>query len=260
MNMWLQILWPYPEPISATEQNANRQKNLDLDARIKHLLSLSKVEPTVHLEAARRIADEEDRRKSGAETRATTFIAAVATLIPLMTWSLGSTTSSICSAGWGCVTWTAVFVLAVIYFVTAAYWALQSLAVANYHVIGVEDIVLIREDKRDIFKELIRQTLLQARKNRDTINQKLIYIKVAQRRFFNGLVILGLLLMFDPISRFDVFTFLRSQIGMVLSPISAPAQNQPATQPLTSGPAQKLTPKLSSASQPSNNPSEPRKP
>lgn len=230
MSRWLRTLWPYPENMSTAELGEHMQKNLDLDARIKDLQSLSKVDPAVYLEAARRIADEEDRRKSGAETRATTFIAAVATLIPLMTWALGNATPS-CSSGWGCVTWTAVFFLAVVYFVTAAYWALQSLAVANYHVIGVEDIVLIRENSKNIYKELIRNTLLQARKNQDTINQKLTYIKVAQRRFFNGLAVLGFLLMFDPISRFDILKFLYSQVcSSVISKVTTPEKSQSAMQ------------------------------
>lgn len=226
MKKWFNALWPRPGRISAAERKAIMQGGLDLDARIKRLQNLSKVEPSLYLEAARRISDEEDRRKSGAETRATTFIAAVAALIPLMTWALGNTDASICSKGWGCFTWTAVFVLAVVYFVTAAYWALRSLAVANYHVIGVEDIVQIREEGKDICKELIQQTLLQARKNRDTINQKLTYIKVAQRRFFNGLAVLGLLLMCDPVSRFGVLTFLQSQVrSWVSSTASVPVQS-----------------------------------
>lgn len=259
MNMWLRTLWPHPERTSATEREANRQEGLDLDARIKHLQSLSKVEPLVYLEAARRIADEEDRRKSGAETRATTFIAAVATLIPLMTWALGNTASTICSAGWGCVTWTAVFILAVVYFVTAAHWALQSLAVANYHVIGVEDIVLIRENCKNTLKELIQMTLLQARKNQDTINQKLTYIKVAQRHFFNGIAVLGLLLMFDPISRFDILTFLRSQVDLwIISPATAPTQSQPPLQPVSTKSVQNPILQLPSASQPSTNASAPK--
>jgi hypothetical protein len=68
----------------------------------------------------------------------------------------------------------------------------------------------------------------KARRNRDTINQKLSYIKVAQRRFFNGLVVLGLLLMLDPISRFGLLDASRNRLGAWTSrllerPITAPA-------------------------------------
>ncbi|MDE1543936.1 hypothetical protein PTW32_00790 [Dechloromonas agitata] len=212
------ILWPRPQELSAIELERFRQEDLELDAQIKSLPDVDEKQLAVYLEAVRRIADEEGKRKAGAETRATTFIAAVATLIPLMTWALGNTDRSICSGEWGCFTWTAVFTLAVVYFVTGAYWSLKTLAVANFHVIGVEDIVLICEKKKDIVRELIRQTLLQARKNRDTINEKLTFIKIAQRRFFNGLAVLGLLLMFDPLSRFGTLTFLASKLEVSATP------------------------------------------
>lgn len=219
------ILWPRPQELSAIELERFRQDDLELDAQIKSLPDVDEKQLAAYLEAVRRIADEEGKRKAGAETRATTFIAAVATLIPLMTWALGNTEPSICSIGWGCLTWTAVFTLAVVYFVTGAYWSLKTLAVANFHVIGVEDIVLICEKKKDIVRELIRQTLHQARKNRDTINEKLTFIKIAQRRFFNGLAVLGLLLMFDPLSRFGTLTFLASKLEVLakLSTVGHPS-------------------------------------
>lgn len=219
MKKWLAVLWPRPEEISREEREVMSEHHANLDARIARLQDIGRNDPAVYLEAARRIADEEDRRRAGAESRATTFIAALAALIPLMTWALGNTGPAVCSPGWGCLTWTCAFILAVLYFITGAYWALRSLAVANYHVIGVEDIVEIREADKEIFKGLVQQTLLQARRNRDTINEKLTYIRVAQRRFFNGLAVLGVLLMFDPVARLGVFEFVRSTAGPWVEPI-----------------------------------------
>lgn len=211
--VWKKI-WPRPEHLTAIERAKLKQDGLDLDARIHCLQGLGSTETAIYLEAAQRIMEEEDRRKSGAENRATTFIAAVAALIPLMTWALGSATpSAMCSPGWGCFAWAAIFSMAVLYFVTAAYWALKTLAVANYYVIGVEDIVFIKEKNKNSYKALIQQTLLLARKNRDTINEKLTFIKVAQQRFFNGLAILGLLLMFDPLTRLGLIEASKAQIN-----------------------------------------------
>lgn len=212
------FFWPRPQVLPDIELEKSRHKDLELDSQIKSLPDVDEKQLAAYLEAVRRIVDEEGKRKAGAETRATTFIAAVATLIPLMTWALGNTDHSICSGEWGCFTWTAVFTLAVVYFVTGAYWSLKTLAVANFHVIGVEDIVLICVNKKDIIKELILQTLLQARKNRETINEKLTFIKISQRRFFNGLAVLGLLLMFDPLSRFGTLTFLASKLEVSATP------------------------------------------
>jgi hypothetical protein len=211
MNRFFEIIWPRPEKISAHIKNIDEQENKKIDKRIKDLKSFQHDELPVYLEAARKILDEEDRRKSGAETRATTFIAAVATLVPLMTWTLSNPDNSSCSKGWGCTTWSLIFFLSVFYFATAAYWALRSLKVANYHIIGVEDLTKIKENNNEVSAELIKNMLFYARKNRETINKKLTFIKVAQARFFNGLVILAFLLMIDPLFRFGVLVFIRDQ-------------------------------------------------
>lgn len=213
MKKLLQVVWPRPERFPA-DLLAETLKNDDaLDQSILGLKDLSGSDASAYLEAARRITDDEDKRKTGAETRATTFIAAVAALIPLMTWAIGNTAPSVtCSSGWACYAWTGVFALAVLYFITAAYWALKTLAVANYHVIGVEDIVQFKEKRLNLQKILIQQTLLQGRRNRNTINTKLTFIKVAQRRFFNGLAVLGFLLMLDPAARFGVLEAAQTQL------------------------------------------------
>lgn len=241
-----QAIWPRPKQLAPDDIAAFARAGTELDAQIKGLQGLDVAEATPYLDAAQRITDEEDQRKTGAESRATTFIAAVAALIPLMTWSISNATpASTCTPGWGCFAWTGTFGLAVAYFITAAYWALKTLAVANYHVIGVEDLVQAKEQRKNIQKTLIQQTLLQARRNRETINQKLTCIKVAQRRFFNGLVVLGLLLMFDPISRFGLLEAAKNRLGAFTSHLlerpntaSAPALEHPT------GPAAKAVPQL----------------
>lgn len=63
--------------------------------------------------------------------------------------------------------------LAVVYLTNSANWALRTLAVANYHAIGVENIVEAKELNKKPHKTLIQQTLFQGRRNRDTINAKL---------------------------------------------------------------------------------------
>jgi hypothetical protein len=221
MKRVLDLLWPRPDRPVAEQQRHDGSLAKEVDTRIRDLEGLGTVDSAAHLDAARRIADEEDRRKSGAESRATTFIAGVAALIPLMTWAVGNATStSMCSVGWGCSLWTIAFAIAVIYFITAAYWALQTLAVSNYYVIGVEDIVEIRENRKDISKELIRQTLMLAFRNRQTINRKLTFIQIDQRRFFNGLVVLGILLMFDPVVRLGVLDSARAHVTPWLTSLS----------------------------------------
>lgn len=225
----LRAIWPKPEPLASADRASVKQAGVELDIQIKGLKGLGDADAILYLAAAQRIAEEEDRRKTGAESRATTFIAAVAALIPLMTWAISNATpSATCAPGWGCIAWTGTFSLAIVYFITAAYWALRTLAVANYHVIGVEDLVQAKERCQNIQKTLIQQTLLQARRNRDTINRKLTYIKVAQRRFFNGLVVLGLLLMLDPASRFGLLDAARNRVGAWTSQFLEQPNSTPA--------------------------------
>jgi hypothetical protein len=239
MRHLMQAIWPQPEQLAPADIAALHHSGIELDARIADLAGLGDPETALYLDAAQRITDEEDRRKTGAESRATTFIAAVAALIPLLTWSItNATPPSTCTPGWGCVAWTGTFGLAVVYFITAAYWALKTLAVANYHVIGVEDLVQAKESSQHIQKALIQQTLLQARRNRETINQKLTHITVAQRRFFNGLVVLGLLLILEPTSRFGLLDAAGKRLGFWASQL----QEQ-----LKTGPAQDLAHPASSA-------------
>lgn len=250
----MQAIWPRPEQLAPADIADLKRVGTELDDQIKGLQGLGDPEATPYLDAAQRISDEEDRRKAGAESRATTYIAAVAALIPLMTWSISNATpTDTCTPGWGCLAWTGTFGLAVTYFITAAYWALKTLAVANYHVIGVEDLVNAKERRQNIQKTLIQQTLLQARRNRDTINQKLTYIKVAQRRFFNGLVVLGFLLLLDPVSRFGLLDASKNKLGAFASHLlarpntaSAPALECPT------GPAEKAVPQ--SPAKPSRQP------
>jgi hypothetical protein len=228
----MQAIWPRPEQLETSDIAVSNQAGIELDTQIKGLQGLGDAEATPYLDAAQRIADEEDRRKTGAESRATTFIAAVAALIPLMTWSISNAaTNTTCTPGWGCFAWTGTFGLAVTYFITAAYWALKTLAVANYHVIGVEDLVHAKERRLNIQKTLIQQTLLQARRNRDTINRKLTYIKVAQQRFFNGLVVLGFLLILDPVSRFDLLDASKNRLSAWTSHLIERLNTAPAPAP-----------------------------
>jgi hypothetical protein len=190
-------------PHRPSAELAARWKAEDAEA-VKRLESLGPVpdaEVDLYLAKAQQIVEYETSRKAGAENRATAFIAAVATLIPLMTWALGNT-SPICSGTLSCAMWSTFFNIAVFYFVVAAYWALRSLAVANYHTIGVEDLASIKERQVPVQQELLTQTLSVARRNQDTINLKMDFIRTAQSAFFIGLLLLAVLLTLDPWFRF----------------------------------------------------------
>lgn len=193
----MRFLWPFPDKIATEKQNEYANEYKEAMQSIGDLQGFTSTELDGYLQAAQRIVDYEEKRKLGAEARATAYIAAIATLIPLMTWALGSATPFCNSAG-ACGAWSAIFDVAVVYFLFAAYWCLRTLAVANYHTIGVEDLVDIKKRQRPLGKELVLQTMLVGYSNRDTINRKLDFIGTAQRCFFIGLMVLSGLLALDP--------------------------------------------------------------
>lgn len=229
------LVWPRPDKETAAERAKYTQEDKESIERIKDWQGNADPDINLYLDAARRVVDEENQRKSSADTRATAFIAAIATLIPLMTWALGSSPPA-CERGLPCIVWATVFTVAVVYLSRAALWSLRTLAVANYYVIGVEDLVQMnREKKGTATKELIKKTLLVARKNRDTINGKLTDIKIAQRCFVNGIIVLACLLAADPWLRFSLSTAktASSTTFPASCPLSssAPAASEPPSKP-----------------------------
>lgn len=198
----LNTLFPHPERISSDEIMA-RKREARAEVRLIAEIRGSK-NATALLETARLVLAEEDGRKTGAEARAAAFLAAVAALIPLMTWAVG-TASPVCSPGLGCGAWSAVFILAVFYLMAAGFWSLRTFAVDTYHCLGVEEVCRFAY-AADFELAVAKETLRNARLNRNTINRKLVFIKCAQRCFYQALFLLAVLLMCDPIARFHVLS------------------------------------------------------
>lgn len=205
----LDWIWPMPSRATKNERAAERQETKSDCDRIRALGSSSM--PDLLLDAARRILEDEDGRKSSAETRATTYITAIAALIPLVTWVVSNNPNT-CDNGFWCVVRTGLFVLAVVYLVVAAYWSLRALSVASYYCTSVEDILEITGKSEVLSTALIRETLLAARRNRDVINEKITYVIVAQRHFFNAVMLQGLLLIADPVVK-NLWPALAAKVG-----------------------------------------------
>lgn len=183
---------PSPEQLSAW---ASEDEATDL--QIRSLPAFPDSQVATYLEAAQRILDYEERRRATADARATAYIAAIATLVPLLTWAVGNA-PPVCGSKPGCIAWAVVFDVGIVYLVAAAFWALRTLKVASYVTAGVEDLVAIREQSRSLLQELGRAALLQARANRNTINQKMDCVRVATTAFFCGLSLFAALLAAEP--------------------------------------------------------------
>lgn len=198
----LNTLFPHPERICSDEIVARKR---EAHAEVRRIAEIGgSKNAAALLETARLVLAEEDGRKAGAEARATAFLAAVAALIPLMTWAVG-TASPVCSPGLGCGAWSAALILAVFYLMAAGFWSLRTFAVDTYHCLGVEEVRRFAYDA-DFELAVAKETLRNARLNRDTINRKLVFIKCAQRCFYQALFLLAVLLMCDPIARFHMLS------------------------------------------------------
>lgn len=224
----LNTLFPHPERISPEERAAR------VDAARAEARKIGELKPgknvSALLETARTVLADEDGRKTGAESRATAFLAAMATLIPLLTWAVG-TANPVCSPGLGCGAWSAVFILAVFYLMAAGFWSLRTFAIDNYHCLAVEEVRQFAYDP-EFELAIAKETLINARLNRDTINRKLVFIKCAQRCFYQALFLLAVLLMCDPIARFHMLSGGAPIAAGDAAPVAASAA-QPTVIPLS---------------------------
>lgn len=212
------VIWPRLDIVTPSEVSGIQENIRRLEERIRSLKSCSAEEMALLLDEARNIRNYESTRRLNAEARATTIIATVATLFTFMTWALSNAAKDvICSPGLGCGLWSIIFSTAIVYFIAAALASLQVLTVGTYQVIGIEDLVAYRENDNNLHKSLIQDTLLTSLRNRSVINLKIAHIKIAQRRFLFGLIILGMMLIWDPFARLEVTKSIKESLLKTLA-------------------------------------------
>lgn len=130
------------------------------------------------LEAAKKLAEDEEARRLGAEARASTYLLVIAALIPLLTYLEGTV--------WGqtfgqAPRWLSLTVLgiAILYLLGAGRWAFWTLGVAAYDRIDASDLVAIGGQAQTAFEEaLAKKILVVTRRNRAAVNEKVTGIKM----------------------------------------------------------------------------------
>ena len=241
MNKYVNFCWPMLGRISAADKQKYDLEDLDLDRKINSFKAVNDKEVIgVYLEAVLRIQADEEGRKASAESRATTFIAALAAIIPLMTWALGNSARPAISTGWfslaWSILWTLIFILSVAYFIASTYWSLRSINVANYHVIGIETLLEFNKGCTDVSREMIKRILLYSRKNRDTINEKITFIKIAQAHFVRGVFVLAGLLILSSLLKMAAIWPLMEQGEGHASPTSEKSKSSASESPAQPNP------------------------
>lgn len=224
MNL-LDVLFPYIEPLTGDETKTQKEE-LEKDVAAIEAVSFS-IEPQRALDEAQRAADGEAERVRTAEGKATTYLAVLAALVPLVL--------TLQAATWESKTGPApdalklgFMLVATIYVAAAGYHAFKTLQVSGFQRV-VEGEIAAAWRNPDPLQKLTRSTLLASRRSRDAVNAKVTRIKVTHEhlvRAFGGFV---LLLALDPL--FYAVGYRGDDQAKILrsSPVRAPKEVVPRT-------------------------------
>lgn len=190
---WRDIPFPVLQPYSPAE-SAKLKADQDSDLlAIKN--SNWRMHVDVALEEARRLADAENERRRGADQKASTYLAVVAALVPLI---LTVATSIWDGKAGSAPTWINMLLLAVavIYVACAGLWAFRVLEVVAANRVGPSDLVKAWH-QRDRRAALIGALLMCTRLNHGPVNRKISGIKMAHAFLLRAFLTFALLLLFN---------------------------------------------------------------
>lgn len=194
MNL-VDLVFPYAEPLSRDEKKVQEKSLADDIAAIK--AAKFDHQPDRALAEAQRVADAETARVRTAETKATTYLAVLAALVPLIVAFQAATWEN--KAG-PAPTAVKLIVLAVatVYLAAAGYHAFRTLQVSGFQRVVEGEIAAAWRTSRPL-ERLTRTTLLASRRSRDTVNRKVTSIKVTHEHLIRAFAAFVLLLALDPI-------------------------------------------------------------
>jgi len=190
LNMAREFFWPILENSSAIETARSREEQNSQLEKIETLDSSREVDAV--LRAAQEIYAEENDRAKTADNKAFQYLLVVAAIVSLLTYL----ESSIWESKLGMAPrWLSLLILllAVLYLVWAAGWALRAVSVRAYYVVGVQDVTTLwmsRAPKVSLAKEYLKATL----KNYESVNSKVSAVKMATEFLLRAIVSFGFLL------------------------------------------------------------------
>lgn len=191
----LDAVFPHIEPLSAADQAAEDQRLIDDEAAIAASTWTPGEERA--LDEAQRVADADMERVRTAEGKATTYLAVLAALVPIII--------TLQAANWEKKAGPApnsarLFVLAVatIYIAAAGYHAFKTLQVTGFQRVGEAELVRAWSGP-DHLQKVIRGTLLASRRSRNAVNAKVTRIRVTHEHLLRAFGTFILLLLLDPL-------------------------------------------------------------
>lgn len=197
MNAWraLDLVFPYIEKLTPTEQAAEDER-LQRDI-VAIEAAYYKLNDERALDEAQKVSATEIERVRTAEAKATTYLAVLAALVPVII--------TLQAANWEKKAGPApdaarllVLAVATIYIAAAGYHAFKTLQVAGFQRIGEAEIAAAWRTQKPLSK-LTRGTLLATRRSRDAVNAKITRIRVTHEHLLRAFGTFILLLLLDPL-------------------------------------------------------------
>jgi hypothetical protein len=233
MNGWraLDLIFPYIEKLTPAEQAVEDQR-LERD-----IAAIEAADYTLNderaLDEAQKVSATEIERVRTAEGKATTYLAVLAALVPVII--------TLQAANWEKKAGPApdaarLFVLAVatIYIAAAGYHAFKTLQVAGFQRVGEAEIAAAWRTLWPL-RKLTRGTLLATRRSRDAVNAKITRIRVTHEHLLRAFGTFVLLLLLDPL--FYAMGFRNAAQEPPPSKVIAVERNRPALPPRKNLPA-----------------------
>ena len=197
MNGWraLDLIFPYIEKLTPAEQAVEDQR-LERD-----IAAIEAADYTLNderaLDEAQKVSATEIERVRTAEGKATTYLAVLAALVPVIitlqaaNWEKKAGPAPVAAR---------LFVLAVAtsYIAAAGNPAFKTLQVAGFQRVGEAEIAAAWRTQRPL-RKLTRGTLLATRRSRDAVNAKITRIRVTHEHLLRAFGTFVLLLLLDPL-------------------------------------------------------------
>ncbi|AGH50183.1 hypothetical protein G432_12310 [Sphingomonas sp. MM-1] len=189
------LVFPYIEPLTTAEKIAEEQR-LRRDIAAIEAADFTRSDERA-LDEAQKVSATEIERVRTAEGKATTYLAVLAALVPVII--------TLQAANWEKKAGPApdaarLFVLAVatVYVAAAGFHAFKTLQVQGFQRVGEAEIAAAWQSQKPL-RRLTRGTLLATRRSRDAVNAKITRIRVTHEHLLRAFGTFVLLLLLDPL-------------------------------------------------------------
>ncbi|MBY7813860.1 hypothetical protein KW448_19705 [Vibrio fluvialis] len=180
MNWNFDLFWPHLETNESDKQK-NQDTLLNDISDIKSYSFENKNDTNTILDEVRRLYDQEQERRSGADGKAGIYIASVTALIAFFS----TLTPDIDQNSFNVIA-IFPFSMAIIQLIRSGLWALNTLKVTQYHLLNWK--MLISKDNVEVNKRLIIELLISLRANYDLNNKKITNLNMSHATLISSSV------------------------------------------------------------------------